>query len=66
MTKLDTFAGKMGMTPDDFKTTLNTLGILKKDGSPRKKLVDDGYFDSDGNIADYPALKELISERVFK
>lgn len=58
---LEGMASIFGMTPEMLIKGLKAYGILNQNGSPKKKLIDEGYFNSDGTIADYPRLKELIS-----
>ena len=63
MPTVNSLAGMAKMFGMEYETLISGLivvGLLNKNGSPKKKLIDEGFFYSDGSIADYPKLRELI------
>jgi hypothetical protein len=63
MKYLESMANALGVDYDTFIKVSISCGILNTNGFPKKKYIDEGYFDTDGNIADYQALKWLYSEK---
>ena len=57
---LEGMASFFGMTPEVFINGLKALGVINKDGSPKKKLIDEGFFNPNGTIANHNGLKELL------
>lgn len=53
-------ASILGLDYDQLIYGLIGVGILNQNGFPKKKLIDEGYFNSDGSIRDYPGLRQLI------
>jgi hypothetical protein len=64
MKYLESMANALNVDYEKFIAVSKACGILKKDGFPMKKYIDEGYFNPDGTIADYQALKELYSEKL--
>lgn len=64
MKYLESMANALNVDYDKFIAVSKSVGILKSDGFPRKKYIDDGYFNEDGTIANYTALKQLYSEKL--
>ena len=64
MKYLESMANALQVEYNTFIEVSKKIGILNANGFPRKKYIDEGYFDSDGNIADYQALKWLYSEKL--
>lgn len=53
-------ASILGLEYDQLIHGLIAVGILNQNGCPKKKLIDEGYFNPDGSIRDYPGLRQLI------
>lgn len=53
-------ASILGMETEALINALKAYGILKQNGFPKQKLIDEGFFYPDGSIVDYPKLKKLI------
>lgn len=61
---LSRMAGYFHMNFDDMIGGLKAVGILNKNGSPKKKYINEELFYEDGTIADYEELKNLISAKL--
>ncbi|MBR6144774.1 MAG: hypothetical protein IKQ23_10860 [Treponema sp.] len=64
MKYLESMANALNVEYDKFIAVSKQIGILNSNEFPKKKYIDEGYFDKDGNIADYQALKWLYSEKL--
>lgn len=67
MPKVKYIAGLAKMLDVDLDTFLDvsqTIGIINKNGSPKKKYVDGGQFNPNGTIADYRSVVNLYSEKL--
>lgn len=64
MKYLNSMANSIGVDSETFYEVSNDIGILKKDGTPKKQYVDAGYFNPNGTIADSRAVKDLYLEKL--
>ena len=63
MPQIKTLAGMasiLHISEEQLISGLKAVGLLKQNGFPIKKLIDEGYFSQDGTVADYPKLMQLI------
>lgn len=61
---LDGMAKMLNLTSDQLENGLKELKILNPSGSPKKAQIDNGNFNSDGTINNYPDLKKEIENRL--
>ena len=62
--KIGTYAQEVGVSEEKFTENLKNLGILKKDGTPKKKYINNGVFDDEGHIKAQMKFGEIVLEKI--